>query len=63
MVPGSSCLLLSKGSAMPDDSASCSNAAIVLLQIRRTLVCLMQSADGILAIAYEVGPSSAAKSV
>ncbi len=46
---------------MPDDRTSCSNAAIVILQIRRTLVCLMQPADDVLANAYEVGPSSAAK--
>ena len=47
---------------MPDDSTSCSIAAVVILQIRRTLVCLMQSADDILANAYEVRLSSAAQS-
>jgi len=46
---------------MPDDNTSCSIAAIVILQIRQTLVCLMQSADDILANAYQVGPSSAAR--
>ena len=34
---------------MRDESISCSIAAIVIVQIRRALVCLMQSADGILA--------------